>query len=79
VNPAHTAKAVGLTLDASSTWNVTADSTLTCLTDPEGISGTTVANITGNGHTVTYDAAACSELSGQTYTLSGGGTLQPAG
>ena len=31
INTAHTAKTVNLTLDASSTWTVTADSTLTCL------------------------------------------------
>jgi hypothetical protein len=33
INTAHTAKAVNLTLYASSTWNVTADSMLTCLAD----------------------------------------------
>jgi hypothetical protein len=71
----------GLTLDATSTWVVTADSTLTSLTDPSGVSGTSVSNITGNGHTVTYDAslAANSWLDGGTYTLAGGGTLTPAG
>ena len=76
---APTAEAVNLTLDASSTWTVTADSYLTCLSDPDGISGTTITNITGNGHTVYYDAGACPALGGQTFTLSGGGTLQPGG
>jgi hypothetical protein len=44
------------------------------------IGGTTITNIAGNGHTVYYDAAdsANSALGGQTYALSGGGTLQPA-
>ncbi len=73
----NTAKAVNLTLDSSSTWTVTADSHLTCLSDAGGISGTAVTNITGNGHTVYYSQSACSGLGGATYTLSGGGYLQP--
>lgn len=77
LNADQTAKEVVLTLDATSTWNVTADSYLTCLTDPDGISGTTISNITGNGHTVYYDSNACSALGGQTYTLNGGGNLVP--
>jgi hypothetical protein len=79
INAAHTAQAVNLTLDGSSTWTVTADSYLTCLSDPDGISGTAINNITGNGHTVYYDASACPALGGQTFTLNDGGTLQPAG
>ena len=66
-------------LDVSSVWTVTADSYLTCLADPDGISGTTANNIVGNGHTVYYDASACPALNSQTYSLSGGGTLMPAG
>ena len=68
-----------LTLDGTSTWNVTADSHLASLMGAL-ISGTTITNITGNGHTVTYDAgnAANSSLGGKTYALSGGGTLTPA-
>ncbi len=56
----------------------TADSYLTTLADSGGISGATVTNITGNGHTVYYDASANPSLNGQTYTLSGGGYLKPA-
>jgi hypothetical protein len=78
LNSDHTAQAANLTLDASSTWNVTADSYLTCLADAGGISGTTIANIAGNGHTVTYDASACTALGSQTYPLDGGGYLKPA-
>lgn len=78
INADDTAQAVTLTLDAGSTWNVTADSHLTCLDDSGGISGTTITNITGSGHTVTYDPAVCPALAGQTYSLNGGGTLQPA-
>jgi hypothetical protein len=77
INSAHTAKAANLILDASSTWTVTADSYLTCLTTPS-IAGDSITNITGNGHTVTYDATACPALDGKTYTLNGGGTLTPA-
>ena len=75
----HTAKAVNLILDASSSWNVTADSYLTCLTNPDGISGTSINNINGSSHTVYYDSSACSVLGGQTYALNGGGVLKPAG
>jgi hypothetical protein len=34
-----------------------ADSHLSGLTDPDGISGTTITNINGDGHTVYYDEA----------------------
>ncbi|MFN8624054.1 MAG: hypothetical protein U0869_25200 [Chloroflexota bacterium] len=70
----------GLSLDASSTWTVTADSTLTTLADADGVAGMSIANIVGNGHTVTYDASLADNawLAGGTYTLSGGGTLTPA-
>lgn len=68
-----------LTLDGTSSWTVTADSVLTSLSDAAGISGTSITNIYGNGHTVTYDSSlsANSALGGKTYTLSGGGTLKP--
>lgn len=78
INTDHTAKTVNLVLDASSTWIVTANSYLTCLNDSAGISGSTLTNVTGNGYTVYYNATACSALGGLTYTLNGGGTLQPA-
>jgi hypothetical protein len=77
INSEGTAQAVNLTLDASSTWTVTADSYLTSVSDADGISETTITNIIGNGHIVYYDASACPELGGLTYTLTGGGSLQP--
>ncbi|HEX7557523.1 MAG TPA: hypothetical protein VF338_12915 [Leptolinea sp.] len=77
VNPTRTAKQVNLTLDSSSSWNVTADSYLTGLSDPAGISGTTITNIKGNGYTIYYDSAASPELGGKTFTLNGGGSLTP--
>jgi hypothetical protein len=77
INEANTGKKVNLTLDASSVWTVTADSYLTCLTNPDGISGGSITNITGNGHTVYYAPDACPALGGKTCQLNGGGTLAP--
>ncbi|HJP96033.1 MAG TPA: hypothetical protein VJ843_01535 [Candidatus Saccharimonadales bacterium] len=65
-----------LTLDASSSWNVTADSTITTLSGAT-VSGTSISNITGNGHTVYYSKALNASLNGQTYDLTGGGKLMP--
>ena len=72
--------AAALELDGTSTWIVTGDSALTTLSDPEGISGTSITNIYGNGHTVTYDSSLDGNraLGKKTYTLNGGGTLVPA-
>lgn len=69
-----------LTLDSSSVWKVTGNSTLTTLSDNGGISGNQLKNIIGNGHTVTYDSSlsANSALGGKTYKLAGGGQLKPA-
>jgi hypothetical protein len=78
INADDTAKSASLILDSSSVWTVTADSYLTSLSDPDGISGTSINNIIGNGHTVYYNAGSCPELGGQTFTLSNGGVLTPA-
>lgn len=78
VNPANTAKAIRLTIDGNSLWNVTANSYISTISDPDGITGTTVTNIKGNGYIVYYDVTGCPELGGKTYTLSEGGTLTPA-
>jgi hypothetical protein len=77
INAANTAKEMNLTLDASSKWNVTADSYLTSLNLSDGISGATIPNIIGNGHTVYYDSKASSPLGGRTYALMNGGNLKP--
>lgn len=76
LNAAHTAKSMTVALDAGSTWNVTADSYVTAITDADS----TLTNIRDNGHTVYYDASntANSWLNGKTITLSGGGKLMPA-
>jgi hypothetical protein len=76
-NAEKSAKSAFLTLDVSSKWNVGADSYLTCLKDTAGVSGSSVINIFGNGHSVFYLSSACSGLGGKTYSLAGGGTLQP--
>jgi hypothetical protein len=79
INSRNAAKRIDLTVGASSVWIVTGDSHLTTLTLPAGVSGPTIANIFGNGHTVYYDATdpANSALAGLTYELAGGGTLTP--
>lgn len=68
-----------LALDATSEWKVTADSTVTSLTDAAGLSGDTIANIHGNGHSVRYkaDSTANQWLGGKTWKLADGGTLSP--
>ena len=75
VNTAKTAASVSLVLDKSSSWNVTANSYLTSLTDAD----TTLKNINSNGHTVYYNAnnSANSWLNGKTISLTGGGKLVP--
>lgn len=81
VNSANTASSTTLTLDASSNWILTADSYLTSIANSAGISGTTVTNITGNGHNVYYNSSKSvnTYLGGLTYSLLGGGYLLPTG
>lgn len=70
---------VGLTLDNTSSIRLDADSTATTVAGAL-VSGNRISNITGNGHTLTYDPSASgnSYLAGRSYDLQGGGTLQPA-
>ena len=79
INAGNTAKLVSLSIDSTSSWNVTADSYLSVLNDAGGISGTSITNIVGNGHNVYYDSSlsANSALDGKTYTLVNGGSLIP--
>jgi hypothetical protein len=69
-----------LALDGTSVWKVTGNSTLTTFSDTAAISGDSIKNVIGNGHTVTYDSSLSANklLGGKTYRLSGGGTLTPA-
>lgn len=80
INTDKTAQSVSVSLDKGSTWTLTADSYVTTLADTDGISGTAITNIIGNGYTIYYDAsnAANSALNGQTYALVNGGQLAPA-
>jgi hypothetical protein len=75
INTKNTAKALALSLDSSSIWNVTGISYITTLTD----SDSTMANIHDNGNTIYYNSSLSgnSWLNGKTYTLSGGGKLTP--
>ena len=74
-----TINSAALTIDSTSVWKVTGTSKLTTLVGAK-ISGGTVTNIIGNGHTVTYDAglSANAGLHHKTYVLAGGGHLMPA-
>lgn len=70
IHAGRPAKSASLTLDASRTWTVPADSHLASLVDAAGISGASLSNILGKGHTVYYDASnsANSALNGLSYT-----------
>ena len=65
-----------LHLDGSSRWIVTANSALTSLTGAT-VTGSSITNIVGHGHMVTYDKslAANKWLGGKTYKLADGGKL----
>ncbi len=69
-----------VSLDATSSWNVTADSTLGIFLDPAGLANGAFTNVIGNGHTVRYDPAQPRNawLGGKTYDLAQGGRLVPA-
>ncbi|AKB28017.1 hypothetical protein MSSIT_1298 [Methanosarcina siciliae T4/M] len=75
INANNTAGSIVLTLDSTSSWDVTGTSYLTSLIDK----GPTLANIKDNGYTIYYDAdeSTNSWLKGRTYTLTGGGKITP--
>lgn len=77
INKSNTASLVTLTMDSNSTWTVTADSYINGLITNPAISGTSVTNITGNGHNVYYTKSTNSALGGLTYNLVNGGQLIP--
>jgi len=76
INSDNAGGLVALTLDSTSTWNVTGTSYLTSLTDEDS----TLANIKDNGYTVYYDSNSSTNswLEGKTYTLTDGGQLTPS-
>ncbi len=67
-----------LSLDATSKWIVSADSTVKGLACDGGEAG--IANIQSNGHKVWYDSSLAVNqwLGGKTIALTGGGTLAPS-
>ncbi len=69
---------VDVEMDASSKWVLTGDTNVGKLNDA-AIAGDTVPNITGNGHTLTYDHRHNPQLGNKTYALAGGGQLVPGG
>lgn len=75
VNHENAAKFISLSLDETSTWQVTSDSYLTIFQDEDK----TFSNIKDKGYTIYYDAQNPSNqwLEGKTYTLNEGGTLCP--
>ena len=75
VNSKQTARAIYLTLDKTSIWQVTGNSYITNLTDENK----TLTNIIGNGYTVYYDVSASANewLGGKSYKLAKGGSLRP--
>ena len=74
LNHERTAKEASLSLDRTSRWSLTGDSWVTSLSDED----TSFSNIESNGHTLYYDTAANSSLGHQSFTLPGGGHLEPA-
>lgn len=75
INADNTAGSIALTLDSTSSWDVTGTSYLTSFIDK----GSTLVNIKDNGYTIYYDAGESTNrwLKGGTYTLTGGGKLAP--
>lgn len=75
INKENTAKSLSLTLDKTSSWNVTANSYLTTLTTADS----TLSNIDDNGFTIYYNAnnLANQWLGSNTYILKNGGKLTP--
>ncbi|MGH9607453.1 MAG: hypothetical protein ACRD3N_17325 [Terracidiphilus sp.] len=66
-----------VSLDASSSWTIHSSFTVQVFSDPGGINGSNVLNITGNGQTISYSNALNPSLGGLTYALQGGGSLKP--
>jgi hypothetical protein len=68
---------MSLTMDQGSSLNVSAISYIPLISDPDGISGDSAINITGNGYNVEYDGtlSANSYLGTRSYYLRKGGLL----
>ena len=79
INKSNTAKSANISLDASSSWSLTATSYVDTISNSLGISGTSCTNITGNGYNIYYKPALNSYLGSKIYTLVNGGYLLPVG
>ena len=75
INGEKSAKAITINLEGGSL-SLTGNSYVTVLSSVK-ISGSTVTNITGNGHNLYYQSSSNSSLGGKTYSLTGGGQLIP--
>ena len=75
INEENTAKEINLSLDSTSTWEVTKTSYLTTLTNED----TACSNIISNGNTIYYDSSqeANEWLNNETITLDDGGSIAP--
>ena len=74
-----TVTGAAISLDSTSIWTLTGDSTITVLVDAQGAPNRSFTNIVGNGHDAHYDASLTgnSWLGGKTYKLASGGKLIP--
>ena len=73
INKDHTAADISLKLTAKATVSLTADAYLTLFDDED----TSFSNIKSNGYNIYYQKSSSPQLAGKTYSLPGGGVLQP--
>lgn len=75
INKNNTAKMAVLNIDATSSWNVTADSYVNSFIDADQ----TLSNVKTNGHTIYYDANIKDNgwLGGEVHQLADGGKIEP--
>lgn len=73
LNEDNQADSASIALDRSSSWELTANSYVTSISDKDA----SFANIKSNGHNIYYDASQNSALAGRTIDLPGGGKLLP--
>ena len=73
LNEDNQADSASIALDRSSSWELTANSYVTSISDKDA----SFANIKSNGHNIYYAASQNSALAGRTIDLPGGGKLLP--
>lgn len=73
INADHKAQSIGLSLDKTSTWTVTASSFLSVISDEDE----SFSNIEDNGYTIYYDGDQNAWLGGKVIDLKDGGQLRP--